>query len=184
MGTYTALRSPLSSGSHTLLKSQYDLWYPVQSDRFGAARASPSFVAYLLITEAVGKSRKSQIALVDVPGQDSLAVYAIWDHHARKDGIARMVLLNMAIRNVTTSEADAAKLAVTVDLSSYLRSEGKHSATVKRMAGPGLDSKASGNVTWAGQSYEQGVPNGGLQVESLEGGSLTVQGSEGVLVSF
>ncbi|KAH8112653.1 hypothetical protein DFH11DRAFT_1784002 [Phellopilus nigrolimitatus] len=162
--------------------SWYDLWYPIYTDRFGAARASPSFVAYLLITEAIGTSQRSQLSLVDVPAYPQLAAYAIWDPPARADGVARLALLNLAARNMSTSAADAARDAVTVNLTPYLR-EGQ-AARVKRMTSPGLDSKDVSRVLWAGQSYENGTASGEETVESLVDGKVTLQGSEGILVFF
>ncbi|KDQ57014.1 glycoside hydrolase family 79 protein [Jaapia argillacea MUCL 33604] len=152
--------------------SWYDLWYPVPSDRYGSARASPSFVAYLLITEAVGSSGQSQISLIPTPSNPQLAVYAIWDNSI----LSRMAILNLSTRNVTSSQ-DAGE--VVVDLSEYVSGSG---ATVKRMTAPGLDSKDSSLVTWAGQSYENGTASGMEVIETLQGGSVTVKGSEGVLV--
>ncbi|KAI5117369.1 hypothetical protein M0805_004359 [Coniferiporia weirii] len=162
--------------------SWYDLWYPVETDRYGAARASPSFVAYLLVTEAVGASQISQLSLIDVPGHPQLAAYAIWDEFARLGGVARLAILNLAVRNESTSAADAALDAVTIDLSPYVRF-GK-AAQVKRMTSPGLDSKDVSKVLWAGQSYEDGTASGKEDIEKLDNGKVTVQGSEGVLVFF
>ncbi|TFK50028.1 hypothetical protein OE88DRAFT_1632314 [Heliocybe sulcata] len=155
--------------------SWYDLWYPVETDRYGAPRASPSFVAYLLITEAVGSSGESQISLIPAPSPQ-LAVYAIWDQSV----LSRIAVLNLGIRNVTASDEEKEATTVSLDLSEYVR-EGSN-VTVKRMTAPGLDSKDSSAVTWAGQSYADGIASGDEVVETLHGGLLTVQGSEGVLV--
>ena len=92
-----------------------------------------------------------------------------------------MVLLNTAIRNETTPEAEADAISISVDLSPYVRRGG---GTVKRMTSPGLDSKDSGAALWAGQSYASGVANGTETIERLERGIVTVGGSEGVLVFF
>lgn len=167
--------------------SWYDLWYPVDTDRYGAARASPSFVAYLLITEAVGSSQKSQLSLIDIPDQPQLAAYAIWDPAVRSGGLARLALLNLGVRNVTTSAEDAAALAATVDISPYLRSakgSSRGRATLKRMTSPGLDTKDVSKVLWAGQSYENGTASGWEDIEDVTNGTVTIQGSEGVLVFF
>ncbi|KAG8773778.1 hypothetical protein FRC12_002319 [Ceratobasidium sp. 428] len=161
--------------------SWYDLWYPVPSERYGTARASPSFVAYLLVTEAVGPSGQTRLALIRDPSLPStLAVYAIWDPSARKNGVARMVILNMALRRegVAADEAET----VTVDVSKWVQS-GK-AAQVKRMTAPGVASKDVGKVTWAGQSYTDGTPAGKLVVEGLTAGKVSVRGSEGVLIAF
>ncbi|KAG9128365.1 hypothetical protein FRC07_000039 [Ceratobasidium sp. 392] len=161
--------------------SWYDLWYPVASERYGPARVSPSFVAYLLVTEAVGPSGRARIALIrDALFPPTLAVYAIWDPSAREDGVARMVVLNMALRleGAGANEVET----VMVDVSRWARN-GKE-IKVKRMSAPGMNSKDVGNVMWAGQSYTDGVPVGKLDVEKPEGGQVSVKGSEGVLVVF
>lgn len=163
---------------------QYDLWYPVPSDRYGSARASPSFVAYLLVTEAVGSSHQSRLALLPEVSKTlpNLAAYAVWDPASRKveEGPARLVLLNLGVRNVS-SPAEVGQ--VTVDLSQWTKNVGK--VKVKRMTSPGLDSKDSGLTTWAGQSFENGTASGSEVIEGLgNGGSVTLKGSEGVLVFF
>ncbi|KAG8678542.1 hypothetical protein FRC08_017684, partial [Ceratobasidium sp. 394] len=161
--------------------SWYDLWYPVPSDRYGTARVSPSFVAYLLVTEAVGPSGQTRLALLrDASFPPSLAVYAIWDPSARKQGVARMVILNMALRREGVA-ADEAK-TVTIDVSKWAQ-VGK-AAKVKRMSAPGVESKDVGRVTWAGQSYTSGVTVGKLAIEGLDAGRVSVKGSEGVLITF
>lgn len=96
--------------------------------------------------------------------------------------MARMVLLNLAVRNVSTSAEDAENDAIVVDLTPFLREE--EGAKVKRMTSPGLDSKDVGLVTWAGQSFENGTASGEEVEERLENGTVTVMGSEGVLVFF
>ncbi|KIP07665.1 glycoside hydrolase family 79 protein [Phlebiopsis gigantea 11061_1 CR5-6] len=161
--------------------SWYDLWYPTPTDRYGSARASPSFVAYLLITEAVGSSNKSRIALLPpLTGLPNLAAYAVWDPAARAvdHGPARLALLNLAIRNMSSSATEG---QVSVDLSAWVRKSG---AKVKRMTALGLDSKDSDTVTWAGQSFTNGTASGTETVETLKNGTVTVNGSEGVLVFF
>jgi len=160
--------------------SWYNLWYPQQSDRYGAARTSPSYVAYLLVTEAVGSSGNSSAALINVPAYPQLAVYAIWDKAVSSSSPARLAVLNLSPRNVTTSANDASKVAVTLDLSDL--TPHTNNAPVKRMASPGLDSKDSNAITWAGQSYSTGKPSGTLTQETLKNGTVTVAGSEGVLV--
>lgn len=161
---------------------QYDQWYPASSDRFGDPHAGPSFVALLLITEAVGSSNKSQIALIPTPTFPQLAVYAIWDPTARpsRDGPARIAVLNLATRNVTATPEQVDAESVVLDLSAYER-KGR-ATTVKRMTSTGLDATDAGTATWAGQSYESGKASGSLVVEGLSHGKVIVKGSEGVLV--
>lgn len=162
------------SCSDLILK--YDLWYPVQSDRYGAPRASPSFVSYLLINEAVGPTGKSQLALIDVPSHPELAIYAVWDDRV----LSRLVLLNLLNRNTTTPAGDVEKQSFSIDVSKYLLQSG--GGRVKRMTAAGMDSKDSHNVFWAGQSYANGVAEGEEVVETLNNGKVTVRGSEGLIV--
>lgn len=161
--------------------SWYNLWYPVESDRYGAARASPSYVAYLLITEAVGPSGNSRLSLIDIPEHPQLAVYAVWD----QQDLSRLVFLNLANRNASTTADEADTLAVSVDLSDYVGNTKKgREVKAKRMTAPGMDSKDSSKVVWAGQSYANGVSEGDEVVEVLSSSDtrVTVGGSEGVIV--
>ena len=168
------------SGSLTSFR-QYDLWYPIPTDRYGSARASPSFVGYLFVTEAVGSSTQSRLALLPSPPElPNLAAYAIWDPVVRAvhDGPARLALLNLAVRNVSQSQ-DAGE--VQVDISAWTRGG---QAKVKRLTAPGLDSTDSDTATWAGQSYTNGTASSEELIEQPEGGKVTVKGSEAVLVFF
>lgn len=96
------------------------------------------------------------------------------------------------MRNESASATDVAAGSVTVDLTPYLRVGGSCSgsrdegeARVKRMTSPGLDSKDVSQVTWAGQSFENGTAMGVEVVEGLQNGTMvTVPGSEAVLVFF
>ncbi|KAG8730950.1 hypothetical protein FRC12_019981, partial [Ceratobasidium sp. 428] len=47
--------------------SAYNLWYPRDSPLRGRARANPSYVSQLMLAEAIGKSRDSQIVHVQPP---------------------------------------------------------------------------------------------------------------------
>ncbi|KAH8100758.1 hypothetical protein BXZ70DRAFT_906948, partial [Cristinia sonorae] len=166
--------------------SWYDQWYPTTSDRYGPPHAGPSFVALLLITETIGSSHKSQISLIPTPAFPQLAVYAVWDPVARpeRDGPARVAVLNLATRNVTTTGEEE---SVVLDLGAYVRKKGrggKKGAVVKRMTSPGLDSTDTRTATWAGQHFWDGKPNGKEVTEGLVNGKVTVKGSEGVLVFF
>lgn len=175
------------------VQSQYDLWYPIDTDRYGAARASPSYVSYLLITEAVGPSPlTSRIALVDLPAAPQVAIYAVWEGkstsvNARDDVLgaevlSRLVILNLGHRNVSATDDEKDEVAVSIDLSPFIDGSSAN-ATVKRMTATGMDSTDSDTATWAGQGYAQGVASGKEVVEGLIGGStVRVEGTEGVVV--
>ncbi|EIM91232.1 uncharacterized protein STEHIDRAFT_48573 [Stereum hirsutum FP-91666 SS1] len=177
--------------------SWYDLWYPIDTERYGAARASPSYVSYLLITEAIGPSPfTSRITLVDIPTAPQVAVYAVWEGKnssiaARDDGssaetgeeaLSRLVILNLGHRNVSSTDEEKDDIAVSVDLSPFVTS-GSANVTVKRMTATGMDSTDSDTATWAGQGYAQGVASGEEVIEGLNGGNtVRVGGTEGVVV--
>ena len=93
-------------------------------------------------------------------------------------------MLNLSVRNVSTSEGDAKRNEAVLDLSPYLRDGNGGNAVVKRMTSPGLDSKDVSRVLWAGQSYVDGTASGKEVVEELDDGKVTVRASEGVLVFF
>jgi hypothetical protein len=137
-------------------------------------------VAYLLVTEAVGSSGQSRVALINVPSHPQLAVYSVWDGNGTAP--ARLAILNLSPRNETTPPAESQQVEVTLDLTAYIGAAQKSKASLKRMQSPGLDSKNSSAVTWAGQSYANGTASGEEAVETLQNGMLTVPGSEGVLV--
>ena len=149
----------------------------MDSARYGSARASPSFVANFLITEAVGSSGQSRLSYISIPAYPQLAVYAIWDQPEQR--LDRLAILNLANRNISTSAADADALAVDVYLSPVLQGS---EAKVKRLTGPGMDSTESQTATWAGQNYMNGTPEGDESVEETQNGVVRVGGCEGVLV--
>ncbi|KZO93539.1 glycoside hydrolase family 79 protein [Calocera viscosa TUFC12733] len=157
--------------------SHYDTWLPVYTST-AAAGASPSYVAFLLLAEAIGASSKSRIAPLTPPGdlEASLGAYAIWDDALNTTAPSRLVLLNMDIFNLTSPSP---RPAVTVDLTPLV---GSKSVTLKRMTAPGLDEKDATAVTWAGQQFANGTAVGQESVETVAAGNVSVSASEGVLV--
>lgn len=85
---------------------------------------------------------------------------------------------------MTTSSKEAEALSATIDLSPFILKGHGSSTILKRMTSPGLDSTDSDTVTWAGQSYTNGLPSGKEIVETVTRGIVTVAASEGVLVFF
>ena len=120
--------------------------------------------------------------MVNVPEKESVAAYAIWDPAVRKTGIARLAVINTAIRNVTM-DATTVDETVTMDLTPFIDSK-RPSPKVKRMTAPGADSKDVDSVTWAGQAFTNGTASGHEVIEKLYHGKVIVKGSECVLVFF
>ena len=139
----------------------------------------------------VGSSGQSRLALLpSLPTHPQVAAYAGWDSSVRSAKPSRLALLNLAVRNISSTPAEQKAAAVTLDISQWV---GKHTGSadassrnikVKRMTAPGLDSKNSSTATWAGQSYENGTARGEEVVEELEGTTITLQGSETALLFF
>jgi Glycosyl hydrolase family 79 C-terminal beta domain len=161
--------------SSLFFRQQYNLWYPLDTDRNGPAQTSPSFVAYLFVAETVGSSGQSRLSYISIPPQPQLAVYAVWE----EDRLDRFAILNLANRNASMSASDAVALEANIDLSPYLQGG---EAKVKRMTAPGMDSTDTQTATWAGQSYADGTAAGDESVEQTQNGVVRVAGSEGVLV--
>jgi hypothetical protein len=122
------------------------------------------------------------LQLIDVPQASELAAYAVWDPAVKENGIARLALVNTAIRNETLSTGSSDEV-ITVDVSEFVDRR-RPAVRVKRMTGPGADSKDSDAVIWAGQAFTNGTATGPEEVEKPNGGRVTVRGSEGVLVFF
>lgn len=136
-GATLALQS--SSQSNTAGYSWYDLVYPTDSERNGPAGATPSFVGFLMLAEALGpNAAKNATRLAYYPrvDQPELAIYAVWDAASRPitEGPARLAMLNTGAAN-----------SVAVDLASLRPSK------LKRMMSTSVQSRNTSEATWAGQ---------------------------------
>lgn len=157
----------------SLLPRRYDFVYPRSSDRNGPAGATPSFVGFLFVAEALGSTAAANVTRIAYfPLTDAapeLAVYAVWDPAARAvdAGPARLAVLN-------TGDADAVEL----DLSSL------GATSLKRLrSSTSVQSRNASDALWAGQSYVTGSPVGDEVVESVGAdGIVTVGAYEAVLV--
>jgi len=156
--------------------SSYSLLYPINSTKRGEARVLPVFVSQLLVTEALsGGGRIAALKTPDGLVERHFSAYAVYDGEGK---LAKMVILNM---KPYYAGGDVARSEVVLDIG------GEHSgATVKRMTAPSVDEKDSAKVTWAGQSFRNGVAVGEFTEETIEAGSgkVTVKDSEGVLITF
>ncbi|KAJ1306966.1 hypothetical protein OPQ81_007946 [Rhizoctonia solani] len=90
--------------------SSYDLWYPRGSELRGRARANPSYVSQLMLSEIVGKSRASRIVHLPPPANTSsdwFAAYGVYEHKK----LAKLALINFSIFNKTNASSDAPGVA-------------------------------------------------------------------------
>ncbi|CAE6428102.1 unnamed protein product [Rhizoctonia solani] len=157
--------------------SSYNLWYPRNSELRGRARANPSYVSQLMLSEIVGKSRASQIVHLPPPANvsaDRFAAYGIYEHKK----LAKLALINFSIFNKTNASGDAPGIRV------HLGGSGSRASRLKRMTAPGLDEKNTDLVTWAGQAYTNGSAVGKLKLESIVNNTVWIRDSEAVLIDL
>ncbi|KAK0458968.1 glycoside hydrolase family 79 protein [Desarmillaria tabescens] len=188
---------PLALQSSTQLNhgglSLYDMWYPIENLN-GPVKVFPSYSAYLFIAEAIGTSQSLRIGNI-YPGrqangssitaamgdasQGQLVAYGFWDDSSLGYPV-KLALLNLQSYNETE---EGTRPSTMFDISKYL-SEGKGSVTVRRLQAPGADVKEGNVTTWAGQTYANGVAEGELIEEKIDGEVIVVAASEAVLVSL
>ncbi|CDZ96269.1 Glycoside hydrolase, superfamily [Phaffia rhodozyma] len=165
-----------SDQSNTVGFSWYDFVYPLNSTRNGPSRSTPSFVSYLLLAEAISSTANtSQITYIPLEETyPDLAIYPIYDSAVRDVtvGPARMVVLNLG------SQSD---LSINVTSLGFTSSSG---TTVKYMNSTGgPSSTVTTEATWAGQSYESGLPVGTEAVYTLgSDGLVALDAYQGVLL--
>lgn len=158
--------------------SSYSLLYPVNSTKRGPARVLPVFVSQLLVAEALlGGGGGARIAELETPRglkEREFSAYGIFG--GARSRLEKMVLLNM---KPFYANQTAPRGTVMLDI-------GKHrGAAVKRMTAPSVDEQDSARVTWAGQSFKEGVAAGELNVEVLKKNEkIRLRDSEAVLVTF
>ncbi|KAF4963182.1 hypothetical protein FSARC_8760 [Fusarium sarcochroum] len=131
----------------------------------------PSYHAFLVVNEAIGKSGNSYIA--EIPTSNlTLTAYGVWE----KKQLSRLVVLNTQV---------------------YL-GEGEKPSINVNLAGPGVGRPATiklllstkttahNNVTWAGQNFEtlSGRPEGTVKVNKIKTGSFNMPASSIALVEF
>lgn len=154
--------------------STYDLFYPRNSSKRGVARALPSFVSQLFLAEAFSSNETRVLALDTSAGinQDHFSAYAFYDG----DKLSKLALINMT-PYFANSTSD---FTVEIDVSEYISA--KHGcAYLKRMTAPYVDTNSTSQVTWAGQSFENGDAVGEVSIERINH-SVSVRGSEAVLI--
>ncbi|KAJ3838321.1 glycoside hydrolase family 79 protein [Lentinula raphanica] len=189
---------PLALQSATQLNkggfSFYDLWYPIDNLN-GPVQVFPSYSAYLFVADTIGSSRALKIANI-YPGRQSngstittaegdtsegqLVVYGFWDESLPSNATfpTKLALLNLQIYNETQEDS---RPVATFDISAFLSSADAQ-VTVRRLAAPGADTQSANVTLWAGQTFENGTPNGTLVEEKVSGGIVTVEASGAALV--
>jgi hypothetical protein len=88
------------------------------------------------------------------------------------DTIHKVIALNLEFYDSATTRP----VSQDIDVSDILG----QSVSVRRFAGVGSD--ATGNVTWAGQSFDTGLGVGNVIIENYSKGYISVGASEAVLI--
>lgn len=155
----------------------------------------PSYSSYLFIAEALGQSQNLRIANI-YPGRQAngssittalgdksdgqLVAYGLWDstEPLSEHFPSKLVLLNMQIFNQTTTNP---RPTAEFDISAFQQNSHRP-VTLKRLQAPGADVTLGNLTTWAGQNFATGQAMGKQIEEKQNGGKITVQASEAVLV--
>ncbi|KAJ4118628.1 hypothetical protein NW765_017515 [Fusarium oxysporum] len=130
----------------------------------------PSYHAYLIVNEAIGKSGDSYIA--ELPTTNiTLTAYGVWE----KKKLARIVVLN------TQVYLEGEKPSIEVNLEGL---DADRSATVKFLESEKTNSHTG--VTWGGQNFEtlSGKPEGKIKVKTVQNGRFNIPASSIALVEF
>ncbi|KAK4221709.1 hypothetical protein QBC38DRAFT_521376 [Podospora fimiseda] len=156
--------------------SSYSLLYPINSTKRGEARVLPVFVSQLLVVEALrdgGRIGELRAGFPKGLKEEEWSGYVVYAGEKEK----RVVLLNM--RGYYAGQKRE-RGGVWIDLG-----EGFKGGEVKRMTAGSVDEKDSGRVTWAGQSFRNGVAVGEVVVERIgEEERVLVRDSEAVLITL
>jgi hypothetical protein len=158
--------------------STYSMLYPRDSELRGPARTLPSFLAQLFMAEAFAVEG-TRVRALEPPAGISGERFAAYAFYVR-ERLGKLALVNMQ-PYYANSTLD---FSVQVDLSELMPANSTECLHVKRLTAPYVNSANSSAASWAGQSFPQGEPVGDMVVETVEGNSINVRGSEAVLVFF
>ncbi|KAK3062746.1 hypothetical protein LTS18_003443 [Coniosporium uncinatum] len=157
--------------------STYDILYPKDSSLRGKARALPGFVSQLFMAEAFA-TPGTQVSALEKPegvDRDYFSTYAFYVG----DNLSKLAIVNSKPYHANATQ----DYTVSFGISKHVYERKK--AWSKRMIAPHVEEKDTAAVTWASQSYEQGLPVGGLGIERVERDAIVhIRGSEAVLVFF
>ncbi|KAF4966405.1 hypothetical protein FSARC_5914 [Fusarium sarcochroum] len=162
--------------------STYSFVYPRDSEKHGEARALPSFLGVLFLTEVFAKPNGRIMRLTAPPSADPdrFATYAVYQGNK----VDKLVLLNMKPYYPKSAKKSS---YLTVDISAFVPHKQKFTdrPTFKRLTAPSVDEKDTNQVTWAGQSFKYGDARGKLKLERLgNNGILSIRVSEAILVDL
>lgn len=128
---------------------------------------SNRYYSLLFIADAIGNTSDLRIEELSAFETETLALYALYSGGL----IQKVIALNLEPFNSTTTWP----ISQEIDVSDVLG----QSVSVQRFTGASSD--ATGNVTWAGQSFDTGLGLGKVIVENYEKGRVSVV-AEAVLI--
>ncbi|ETS82157.1 hypothetical protein PFICI_07159 [Pestalotiopsis fici W106-1] len=167
-----------STQTNTPGYSAYSWVYPRDSDKWGEARALPSYAAMLFLAEVFAQPKTRVLSLEAAQGvdQDRFSAYATYVD----DKLSKIILLNLE-PYYSNSTSD---FTINLDISEFLPA-GNASASVKRLTAPSVDEQDTSQVLWAGQSFKYGDASGNLTIEKVSASKIVnIRGSEAILVEL
>ncbi|KAG9830229.1 glycoside hydrolase family 79 protein, partial [Aureobasidium melanogenum] len=159
--------------------STYDMFYPRDSETRGPARVLPSFSSQLFMAEAfaIAETRIRQLETPSGIDKDYFSAYAFYVN----DKLNKLAIINSKPYYVNSTS----DFTATLDISKYGHLKKGVRAWSKRLSAPYINEGNANNITWAGQSFDQGHETGDLLIETVgRDGLVHVRGSEAVLVFF
>ncbi|KAG9537654.1 glycoside hydrolase family 79 protein, partial [Aureobasidium melanogenum] len=155
------------------------MFYPRDSETRGPARVLPSFSSQLFMAEAfaIAETRIRQLETPSGIDKDYFSAYAFYVN----DKLNKLAIINSKPYYVNSTS----DFTATLDISKYGHLKKGVRAWSKRLSAPYINEGNANNITWAGQSFDQGHETGDLLIETVgRDGLVHVRGSEAVLVFF
>ena len=149
----------------------YSMWQPVAYNNT-PAKVYPTYYSLLFYADLVVGIPEPTIQELSAFESDELAVYAVYNGSE----VAKIVVLNLGFYNDTSVERG-------VEWINAGALFGGEEVEVGRLTGPMSITTEAVDVTWLGQSYEEGSPSGQRGFEGVGcGGLVKVKASEAVII--
>jgi hypothetical protein len=149
----------------------YSMWQPVAYNNT-PAKVYPTYYSLLFYADLIADISEPTIQELSAFESDELAVYAVY----KGSEIAKVVVLNLGFYNDTSMDREMEW----IDLGGLF---GGGEVEVGRLSGPMSITTEAGEVTWLGQSFEEGSPSGRRSFEGVDcGGLVEVKASEAVII--
>ena len=149
----------------------YSMWQPVAYNNT-PAKVYPTYYSLLFYADLIADISEPTILELSAFESDELALYAVYNGSE----VAKVVVLNLAFYNDTSMQRGLEWINVGALF-------GGEEVEVGRLTGPMSITTEAEEVTWLGQSFEEGSPSGKRAFEGVGcGGLVDVKASEAVII--